>query len=97
MSFKEMMKSDLSGLYQSLGDEAVFSGTSLDPALGTKIFVIPEEDFDIETAEYKKFRAIASDVVEIEEGQTLLMDGVVNEIKNFKPSDDGLEMYISVK
>lgn len=91
MSFKEMAKADLSGLYSALGDPVVYSRT------GDTIFLLPEEGFDIEFAEYKKFRAIITTVEGIEEGDTFTEGSVVFEVVNFKPSDDGLEMYIGVK
>ena len=91
MMFKDMVASDLPGLYASLGDPALFSRS------GETVFLIPEEDFDIESVEYKKFRAIISDVSGISEGDTFTMDGVTLGVKNFNPSDDGLEMYLGLK
>lgn len=91
MNFKEMVKADLSALYAALGDPALFSRS------GVTVFLIPEEDFDIETVEFKKFKAIISDVDGIQEDDTFTMDGVTLEVKNFKPSDDGLEMHLGLK
>jgi len=90
VSFKEMVQNDLPLLYTALGDPAVFSRS------GLTVYLIPEEDFDIEHVEYKKFKAIISDVDGIAEGDTFTMDGVALEVRNFNPSDDGLEMYIGV-
>lgn len=86
------MSADLPRLYDALGDSAVIT-ISGNPKT---IMVIQESNFDVEYAEYKVYKAIASEVEDLADGDTLQINTKTLKIQNFKPSDDGLEMYLAV-
>jgi len=93
MSFKQMMANDLPGMYQSLGDSVIYANDME----SKEIYIMENESYEIQSLDFMKYRAIHSDVSTIALGDTLEVDGAVQVVHNFSPSDDGLEMYIGVK
>lgn len=93
MNFSEMVAGDLPSIYAATGDDATVSIGGLDPV---SIKVVPDDDMLVEYVEFSVFRAMASAVEGVADGDVLTINGTEKTILSVKSSDDGLEMYIGV-
>jgi len=89
MNISTLIAQDILDMYETLSDaKATYNGKDID--------VFFQEDYSFSDARDRTIKAQSKDVPNLDEGQEILLQGIVYEVLNCAPTDDGLEVNIAL-